>query len=174
MAQQYPVLLMDAQQVADTFEGAFARLGACHSIYDQCFVTDEKCGELGNSNMMSQWISINYVIFFTDKAIVSFMDYTAKSLHLCNRHDELSDLYQGGYHIWYCIVTCQIDCQMWYIMMAYSDSVCYLQSVPKQHYVPEQCNIMYQNNYQYVPDHLHTCNNVSFFIAHLTTTKSAV
>ncbi|KAL5517678.1 hypothetical protein EMCRGX_G003271 [Ephydatia muelleri] len=56
VAQQYPVLLMDAQQVADTFEGAFARLGACHSIYDQCFVTDEKCGEL-------------------DKAIVSFMDY---------------------------------------------------------------------------------------------------
>ena len=75
VAQQDPVLLMDAQQVADTFEGAFARLGACHSIYDQCFVTDEKCGELGNSNMMSQWISINYVIFFTDKAIVSFMDY---------------------------------------------------------------------------------------------------
>ena len=102
------------------------------------------------------------------------VSYTAKSLHLCNRHDELSDLYQGGYHIWYCIVTCQIDCQIWYIMMAYSDSVCYLQSVPKQHYVPEQCNIMYQNNYQYVPDHLHTCNNVSFFIAHLTTTKSAV
>ena len=62
VAQQYPVLLMDAQQVADKFEGAFARLGACHSIYDQCFVTDEKCAELGNSNMMSQWISINYVI----------------------------------------------------------------------------------------------------------------
>ena len=65
VAQQYPVLLMDAQQVADKFEGAFARLGACHSIYDQCFVTDEKCAELGNSNMMSQWISINYVIFFS-------------------------------------------------------------------------------------------------------------
>ena len=75
MAQQYPVLLMDTQQVADTFEGAFARLGACHSIYDQCFVTDDKCAEIGNSNMMSQWISINYVIFFTDKAIVCFMDY---------------------------------------------------------------------------------------------------
>ena len=29
--------------VADKFEGTFARLGACHSIYDQCFVTDEKC-----------------------------------------------------------------------------------------------------------------------------------
>ena len=70
VAQQYPVLLKDAQQVADTFEGAFARLGACHSIYDQSFVTDEKCAELGNSNMMSQWISINYVIFFTDKAIL--------------------------------------------------------------------------------------------------------
>ena len=40
VAQQYPVLLMDAQQVADTFEGAFARLGACHSIHDQCSVTD--------------------------------------------------------------------------------------------------------------------------------------
>ena len=63
VAQQYPVLLMDAQQAADKFEGGFARLGACHSIYDQCFVTDEQCGELGNSNMMSQWISINYVIF---------------------------------------------------------------------------------------------------------------
>ena len=75
VAQQYPVLLMDAQQVADKFEGAFARLGACHSIYDQCFVTDEKCAELGNSNMMSQWININYVIFFTDKAIFCFMDY---------------------------------------------------------------------------------------------------
>ena len=62
VTQQYPVLLMDTQQAADTFEGAFARLGACQSIYDQCFVTDEKCGELGNSNMMSQWISINYVI----------------------------------------------------------------------------------------------------------------
>eukprot|EP00731_Ephydatia_muelleri_P008524 Em0004g862a len=47
---------MDAQQVADKFEGAFARLGACHSIYDQCFVTDEKCAEL-------------------DKAIVCIMDY---------------------------------------------------------------------------------------------------
>ncbi|KAL5505482.1 hypothetical protein EMCRGX_G006919 [Ephydatia muelleri] len=46
VAQQYPVLLMDAQQAADKFEGAFARLGACHSIYDQCFVTDEQCGEL--------------------------------------------------------------------------------------------------------------------------------
>ncbi|KAL5517587.1 hypothetical protein EMCRGX_G003165 [Ephydatia muelleri] len=47
---------MDALQVADKSEGAFARLGACHSIYDQCFVTDEKCAEL-------------------DKAIVCFMDY---------------------------------------------------------------------------------------------------
>eukprot|EP00731_Ephydatia_muelleri_P002900 Em0001g2900a len=56
VAQQYPVLLMDALQVADKSEGAFARLGACHSIYDQCFVTDEKCAEL-------------------DKAIVCFMDY---------------------------------------------------------------------------------------------------
>ena len=61
MAQQYPVLLMDAQQVADKFEEAFARLGACHSIYDQCFVTDEECGVLGNSNMMSQSMSINYM-----------------------------------------------------------------------------------------------------------------
>ncbi|KAL5496823.1 hypothetical protein EMCRGX_G013186 [Ephydatia muelleri] len=46
----------DKCEVADKFEGAFARLGACHSIYDQCFVTDEKCAEL-------------------DKAIVCIMDY---------------------------------------------------------------------------------------------------
>ena len=39
VAQPNPVLLM----VADKSEGTFARLGACHSIYDQCFVTDEKC-----------------------------------------------------------------------------------------------------------------------------------
>ena len=46
--------------------------------------------------------------------------------------------------IWYCIVTCQMKCQFWYIMMEYSDSVCYLQSVPKQHYVTEKSYNMYQ------------------------------
>ena len=39
VTQPNPVLLM----VADKSEGTFARLGACHSIDDQCFVTDEKC-----------------------------------------------------------------------------------------------------------------------------------
>ena len=34
---------------------------------------------------------------------------------------------------------------LYYIMMEYSDSVCYQESVPKQHYVTEKCYNMYQN-----------------------------